>query len=532
MENSYNEKERKSPGELFKDFREIQVSEFFRKNKAYLGYSGKIRSLTTIIHELVTNALDACEESEILPEIEVKIEKIDDEYKISCKDNALGIPEEYIGKVFGEMLAGTKFYKNAQTRGQQGIGVAGVTMFSLMTTGKPIRVVTSSKILNDNESECIDTKLTINISKNKPEILESKKFIGKFRGTLVELEVKDVEYSEGAQSPLEYLRLTAIANPHATIIFINPNGKKIVYERTSNIPVKKPKEIKPHPAGITADDLYNMSRTTNFRTVSSFLINSLSRFTQEKINELRMKLVESNIYIDLAKNPNDLTWEECEKIVSIFKNIKFMAPPSDGLRAIGEERILESIKNIANPEVCYAVTRKPSVYSGGIPFQVECAIGYGGNCGKRLKSGKEENLKVEIMRFANNVPLLFDAGGCVITKAIYDIDWNKYEIKNFENSNTLIFVNVLSTYIPYTSAGKQSISDEYEIYNEIRLALMEVARKIQNYLLEKEKEEIERTRMKILSVYAIPCSEAISILTDQNQEEIYNKFIKIIEKKY
>ena len=49
----------KSADELFKDFKEASVTEFFRKNKAHLGYSGKVRSLTTVIHELVTNSIDA-----------------------------------------------------------------------------------------------------------------------------------------------------------------------------------------------------------------------------------------------------------------------------------------------------------------------------------------------------------------------------------------------------------------------------------------------------------------------------------------
>ncbi|PKP59151.1 MAG: hypothetical protein CVT89_01610 [Candidatus Altiarchaeales archaeon HGW-Altiarchaeales-2] len=84
-----NTETEKTADEIFKEFREISISEFFRKNRTQLGYSGKARNLTTIIHELVTNAIDACEECEIFPEIEVKIEKIDNEhYKFFCKDNA------------------------------------------------------------------------------------------------------------------------------------------------------------------------------------------------------------------------------------------------------------------------------------------------------------------------------------------------------------------------------------------------------------------------------------------------------------
>ena len=66
----------RSADDLFKDFKAVSITEFFRKNKAHLGYSGKLRSLTTIIHELVTNSLDACEEAGILPDIEVTIKQL------------------------------------------------------------------------------------------------------------------------------------------------------------------------------------------------------------------------------------------------------------------------------------------------------------------------------------------------------------------------------------------------------------------------------------------------------------------------
>ncbi|MDH5685396.1 MAG: ATP-binding protein, partial [Hadesarchaea archaeon] len=96
--------------ELFKEFREHSVSEFFRKNAAMLGYTGKIRSLTTIIHEGVTNAIDAAEETGVLPKIVVIIKRFDEEpehFRVIVEDNASGIPEEFISNVFGKMLAGT-----------------------------------------------------------------------------------------------------------------------------------------------------------------------------------------------------------------------------------------------------------------------------------------------------------------------------------------------------------------------------------------------------------------------------------------
>src|SRR3989344_6839306 len=129
-----------SAEELFKEFREVNVSQFFAKNKQYLGYVGKVKSLTTVIHELVTNSLDACEEAGILPDLKVKVEQIGEKdaehYKVTVEDNGPGIPEANIEKVFGQLLAGTKFHRNIQLRGQQGIGASGAVLFAQMTTGK------------------------------------------------------------------------------------------------------------------------------------------------------------------------------------------------------------------------------------------------------------------------------------------------------------------------------------------------------------------------------------------------------------
>ena len=43
--------------EIFKEFKEHSITEFFRKNSQMLGYSGKVRSLTTVVHEYVTNSV-------------------------------------------------------------------------------------------------------------------------------------------------------------------------------------------------------------------------------------------------------------------------------------------------------------------------------------------------------------------------------------------------------------------------------------------------------------------------------------------
>ena len=74
--------------ELFEEFKELTASEFFRRNKQMLGFSGKIRSLTIVFHELITNSLDAAEEAGILPEIKIDLKRLEkDHYILRHKDN-------------------------------------------------------------------------------------------------------------------------------------------------------------------------------------------------------------------------------------------------------------------------------------------------------------------------------------------------------------------------------------------------------------------------------------------------------------
>lgn len=215
--------------ELFKEFKEHSVAEFFRKNKHMLGYSGKIRSLTTIIHELVTNSLDACEEAGILPDIKVEIEKLGaDHYKVAVEDNGPGIPLEFIPKVFGKMLAGSKMHRFIQSRGQQGIGAAGVLLFSQITTGKPLKIITST-----GDGNIYEVEVKMNVEKNEGEIVSKKVRKGKWRGTRVEGEFKEVSYNRGEFGPFEYLRRISLATPHAKIVLKDPYGE-VVFDRVVN----------------------------------------------------------------------------------------------------------------------------------------------------------------------------------------------------------------------------------------------------------------------------------------------------------
>ncbi len=477
--------------ELAKKQRQISIAEFFEKNKQILGFDSLTRALITCVKEAVDNSLDACEEAGILPDVFVEIKQIDgDEYRIVVEDNGPGIVKSQIPHVFGRLLYGSRFHSLKQSRGQQGIGISAAVLYSQLTTGKP--AIITSKIGEGFPAHRIE--LIIDTKKNLPRIIKEEMLHWKKKsGTRVELFVKGKYVKNRKQSVYEYLRSTAIVNPHAHITFIEPDGNEIVFERAVNELPRQPKEIKPHPYGIELGTLLKMLKETKAKKITTFLANEFSSVSLQKARQ-----IVSKAGIDENKEPSKISLEEAKKILETFKKVKLMAPPTDCLSPIGEVLIKRGLRKETaqlSPEFISTDTRQPSVFSG-TPFMVETGIVYGGNL------PKEE--RVEILRFANRVPLLYQEGACVITEAIKNIDWRRYGLeqkggKGIPYGPAIILVHVASVNIPFTSESKEAIANVEEIEKEIRLSLQQCARRMKTHLSKKAKKEKAKSKFLLIT---------------------------------
>ena len=504
---------------IFKELKSNSISEFFRKNSQMLGYSGKVRSLTTVVHEYVTNSLDACEEANILPEIKVEVKEISgDKYSVKVEDNGPGIPSKVIGKVLATVLSGTKFHRYVQQRGQQGIGGSGCTLFSLITTGKPVHIISST---GKSAYEC---DITIDIKSNKPMITGMKEAHSDRSGLAVYGEFGDVKYENSDHGVYEYIRRTALSNPHATITLVGPDGKEFRFIRSVQELPPKARPTKPHPLGVGTNDLIEFAHVSESRKVSSFLTDTFSRLSTNKVDELKGLLSG----LDFDKSPKALTWDEAERIVNAFKGIKWIAPDLDSLSTIGERQIEATIKNILSPTFMSIIERRPKVFRGGIPFVVEAGIAYGGEAGKKTEEGAQGVL----IRFANKVPLLFDGSACAITSAVEGMPWKRYGIKEFEKEPVSVLVNVSSVYVPYSGVGKQAISQEAEIIEEIRLAVMDCARGLQRYMSGVKNRNVQASKYNTIMKYVSQLSMNLSEMTGIGKDEIEEGLKKIIGSRY
>ena len=471
--------------ELAKRLREISIAEFFEKNKHILGYSNPARSLVTCVKEAVENSLDACEEAGILPDIMVRISKLDKSiYRIIVEDNGPGIVRNQIPKIFGKLLYGSRFHAIKQTRGQQGLGISSAVLYAQLTTGKPAVIVSKT---SPKENAC-RMEIMIDTKRNEPEIV-SEVSIDWHRphGTRIELEVVGSYVKERRQSVYEYLRQTSIVNPHARITFIEPDGSIHEFARVSNELPKIPKEIKPHPHGIELGTLISMLKTTKATNLKKFLKEEFVRVGDRIADEIIAKAG----FIG-RENPQSLSREQALRLLESFKEVQLLPPPTDCLSPIGSDLIMRSLMKEFNAEFVYAITRKPKVYSGH-PFLVEVGIAYGGN----IKSDR-----VEILRFANKIPLLYQQGGCALTKAVESVNWKAYGLQQnkneLPNAPAVILIHLASTNIPYTSESKEAVAGIPEIVDEVRLALQEVGRKLKEYLDRKQRLQKKRRKEEVL----------------------------------
>ena len=259
--------------ELAKGQREISIAEFFEKNKHMLGFDSGARGLVTAVKEAVDNALDATEEAGFRPDIYVEITEVGDYYKLIIEDNGPGITKEQLPKVFGKLLYGSRFHAREQSRGQQGIGISAAVLYSQLTSGKPAKI--TSRTQEADKAEYFE--LIIDTDTNEPEIRDSKTTTwDRTHGTRIELEM---EANMRARQQLhDYIKHTAVVNPHARIELIEPGlDAPLKFERgTDQLPAET-SEIRPHPHGVELGTLLKMLAATESYSVSGFLQEEFTR---------------------------------------------------------------------------------------------------------------------------------------------------------------------------------------------------------------------------------------------------------------
>jgi len=507
--------------ELAKRQREISIASFFEKNRHLLGFDNPRKALLTSIKEAVDNSLDACEEGSFLPEVSVEvIDMQNDRFKVIIEDNGPGIVKKQIPNIFAKLLYGSKFFKLSQSRGQQGIGISASVLYAQLTTGKPARI--TSKIGKKYPAHYYE--LHIDTQKNSPEIIKEEVIEwNKEHGTRIELDLEG-SYQKGDQSIDQYLKQTAIVNPHVTIIYTNPKAEQIIFPRATEVMPRKPVEIKPHPHGVEIGRLLSMLKFTESRTLQSFLTSEFSR-----VGPGTAKQICGNAALLPNTKPVDITREMAEKLVQGIEKTKIIAPPTDCISPIGEDLLEKGLRKEINAEFYCAVTRPPEVYRGN-PFIVEAGLAYGG------QQSAEEGTR--LLRYANRVPLLYQQGACAVTRSVINTAWRNYGLSQSKGALPIgpvtLVVHIASVWVPFTSESKEAIAHYPEIIKEIKLALQECGRKLASYVNKKRKIQYESKKRDYIQMFIPHIGEALKELINlkENEEKTVEKLLaEILEKK-
>ena len=506
--------------------RDISVSEFFAKNRHLLGFDNKRKALLTTVKEAVDNALDACEEGGILPEIEVVIQQTDeDRFRVRVTDNGPGIVKGQIPNIFGKLLYGSKFHRLKMARGQQGIGISAAGMYGLITTGKPIRIISRTgrgKVAHHYEV-AIDTK------KNRPEVILDEQAEASFEhGTMVEIELV-ASYTKGRQSVDEYMEQTAIANPHTHFSYQAPGAEAKDYPRAVHELPEETREIKPHPYGIELGTMMKLAKETRATQLGAFLQAEFCRVTPRVAKQVTARAgLTSRTWL------KQIGPREIETVYRALQNVKLMAPPTNCLAPIGAEAILNGLLKEIKAEFYTASTRPPAVYRGN-PFQIEVGIAYGGELGADLRdgngNGKTEPVTARVIRFANRVPLLYQQSSCCTYKAVSETKWNNYGLSQARGAlpaaPMVILIHMASVWVPFTSESKEAIADYDEIRREIRLGISECGRRLGILLRRKRKRTAYSQRRDVFTRYIEEVVSSCAAITRINRDQFRKSLTKL-----
>ncbi len=467
------------------------TAEYFAKNLQQVGFSSPVKAVLTTLKEAMDNALDACEEAGILPAIKVDIKRLQkmgphtELVEVSVEDNGPGLKTEDLPRVFGEYLASSKFAKGRCSRGQQGIGISAATTWAQLTNARGVEVISQTKSMRGPVRAFID----VNIKKNKGLFRKKENTTwNKKHGLKVIFRISGRIQLKGDGGLVAYLEATALVNPHLSLHYKLVDQPARLIERVSETVPLVPPATLPHPHTMKLGELISYAHLYGKTPLASFLQKGFSRVTMKTIKELQSQGLKPSL---LKKSVGSLSEGEFKHLFQSVHKVKMLAPSTSSVLTVGEEALSQSIQRIGEVDFFSVVTRKP-VICDGKPVVVETAVA-------RLKDKKDlqEAPPIQMMRFANRVPLQFDKSACAITKAVESVNWKAYGLVQPKNSlptGPYVFaISVTSPFIKFKNASKETIDSSEELVEEIRKSLMQTGQKLARHIRrEKKAEELEK----------------------------------------
>jgi DNA topoisomerase-6 subunit B len=413
-------------------------------------------------------------------------------------------------------------------------------------------------------------------------------------GTRVTIELA-AKFVRGRGSVDEYLEQTAIANPHVALHYIDPDGNVRDYARSANKLPPEPTEIKPHPYGVELGRLVTLlHEAPPTASISQFLTTTFSRVSPG----IARKICHT-AKISSRATTRRIGRKEAESLFEAIQATKIAPPATDCISPIGEELILKGLHQVVPGEFYAAATRPPAVYRGnpfqievGLAYGGQAATQYvtkellrdlieesdartirqflihtfnglGGDAADKIikESGLgtrqspsglkpkdveklltamkgvnvSEGQTMEVLRYANRVPLQFSPASCAITQSVLGTNWRAYGLSQsrggMPKGPVTVMVHVASVWVPFTSESKEAIASYPEIQKELRLALQSVGRKLGMYVRRRLKVKQQGERRQIFLRYLGEVAKAVSEITPVDRGALYEQLLSVAKRR-
>lgn len=431
--------------------------------------------------------MDACEEAGILPEIQISVKKKGtgssrnmDLVEVVVEDNGPGVEVEDLPKVFGEYLASSKFGRGRCSRGQQGIGISAATTWAQLTHATGVLVLSKTKRMR----KAIQAIVDVNIKNNKGILKKKESLDWKLkRGKMKNHGLKAIFLMDGRVQLngdgglLTYLEGITLVNPHMSLSYSLLDSPPVVVARVSqDLPVIPP-AIPPHPHTMKLGEFITHAHLHGKINLDKFLKKGFSRVTDHTLKDFVAHGLNKSW---LKKSLTLFSKTNFKSIFQVVQKVSLKAPNTNSVLIVGERGLSESIQRLGEVDFFSVITRKPRICDFK-PVVVEVAIA-------RFKGKNKEEKEdfVQLLRFANRVPLQFDKSSCAITKSVESVNWRTYGLSQSKRSLPLgpyVFaISVTSPFIKFKNASKETIEASEELVEEIRRALMQAGQKLSRHI--------------------------------------------------
>jgi len=340
--------------------------------------------------------------------------------------------------------------------------------------------------------------------------------------------------------------------------------------------------------------LVTMLKETKSPTLSQFLVSSFSR-----VSPAVARRICEEAKVGTRASPKRIGRQEADSVFRAIQRTKIKAPATDCISPIGEELLLKGLHHVVPGEFYCAATRPPSVYRGNPfqievalayggtshvqkislevltqllhesdartlrQFIVTTFDGLGGEAadrilrearfGTRQSPGKlkpadikrlheamrnvnlSEGQAMQLLRYANRVPLQFKLRDCAMTEAVLAMNWRPYGLSQSRGSlptgPVTVMVHIASVWVPFTSESKEAIAGYPEIQRELRLGLQAVGRKLGMYLRRRNRVKQEGERRSIFLRYLGEVASAVSEINGTDRVRLFEQLLKVAKRK-